>query len=595
MTTAVEIGAFWHRTSRKINFISASFSPLCVRAGRDFGAIFLGEVAGLLAEDPDLSRGISQIIIEGYDEVHESGDVAGILPAFQFVKDSGQFDSLFLPMFTKSVTHFLTPIINDLFQHKLSEYLTAAVKIEERELALASLWITDYAKRELTKALHFLIFKSKFTSICENRLKLVIEEHDTKTVSLLVRFARATDTIEAFTREFSFEFEAAAESCFKQECPIHELMNVHSALTDFCAESFNPQDARLLRKALEKGLNTSPDLAARLLAEQIDREFVNRLYVGRSTFEQLIAIFRMLNAKDVFEAYHHLLLSRRILMLKHRVATSDEIFLNELTIQCGPDYVRRFTIIFDDFQQSLDVLEKFKATIQSPALFRALVLSKAVWPNVDPKCGSVPASLQPLLSSFAEFYHSQFMNRRLQWNLEFARVKLSVRDGNSLKKFRCNGIVAVVLLALADAPLMGINEISKATNLESGDVEEVLKLLMSKRAGKLIVFTHRQYRVNVNISTNNEEVSIPLGFPTLPQTEACTTSTIENNRGSQVDAAAMMLMKQEKSMEKEELKRRLKEIVPFRLDEELFEKRMARLAQILYLKLDQSGMVHYLP
>jgi hypothetical protein len=48
-------------------------------------------------------------------------------------------------------------------------------------------------------------------------------------------------------------------------------------------------------------------------------------------------------------------------------------------------------------------------------------------------------------------------------------------------------------------------------------------------------------------------------------------------------------------MEKVDLKKRVKEMLEFRLDGELFEKRLAHLAKNLYLKLDPSGRVHYLP
>jgi hypothetical protein len=48
-------------------------------------------------------------------------------------------------------------------------------------------------------------------------------------------------------------------------------------------------------------------------------------------------------------------------------------------------------------------------------------------------------------------------------------------------------------------------------------------------------------------------------------------------------------------MENVDLRRKIKELITFRLDEEIFEKRLAHLAQVLYLKLDPSGRVHYLP
>jgi hypothetical protein len=50
--------------------------------------------------------------------------------------------------------------------------------------------------------------------------------------------------------------------------------------------------------------------------------------------------------------------------------------------------------LFEDPHQSLDVLDKFKAKAPSFSSFRALVLSKAVWPNLEPTPGFPPASVQ---------------------------------------------------------------------------------------------------------------------------------------------------------------------------------------------------------
>jgi hypothetical protein len=62
-------------------------------------------------------------------------------------------------------------------------------------------------------------------------------------VDLCAKFARATDTIESFTREFSFEIGSVVDSCFKKPNPIFEVMKLHRALTDFCSNSFSPQMA----------------------------------------------------------------------------------------------------------------------------------------------------------------------------------------------------------------------------------------------------------------------------------------------------------------------------------------------------------------
>jgi hypothetical protein len=222
-------------------------------------------------------------------------------------------------------------------------------------------------------------------------------------------------------------------------------------------------------------------------------------------------------------------------------------------------------------------------------------MSKTAWPTIDPIRGAVPPSIESTLAAFTDFYRSQIGTRRLQWTLEFSRVRLKVTNLVALKEIRCSGVVAVVLLAFGHATLVSANEITHVTGINTAQVEEVLKLLMSKRNGRILVSLHQRYRLNHDVSAENGCIAIPFQFPTLPKTEDSTKSTIDNNRGSQVDAAAMLVMKHEKSIEKADLKRRIKELIAFRLDDELFEKRLEHLGQILCLKLDPSGRVHYLP
>jgi hypothetical protein len=138
-------------------------------------------------------------------------------------------------------------------------------------------------------------------------------------------------------------------------------------------------------------------------------------------------------------------------------------------------------------------------------------------------------------------------------------------------------------------------EIAHKTHLDVSLVEEVMKLLQSKKSRRLVVFMHHKYRINYDVTTMDGVVSIPFSFPTLLKTDDTAKASLELNRGNQIDAVSMIVMKQQRSMEKVDLKKRVKEMLEFRLDGELFEKRMAHLAKNLYLKLDSSGRVHYLP
>jgi hypothetical protein len=156
--------------------------------------------------------------------------------------------------------------------------------------------------------------------------------------------------------------------------------------------------------------------------------------------------------------------------------------------------------------------------------------------------------------------------------------------------------MASVLLLLGKFEVLSGRELIEKLIMDPKELEEVMKVLKSRRSGRLVLFVHQKFRINYEAGIEGEVVNLPFGFPTLPApAEDKTKSTILLDRGFQVDGAAMTVMKQERSMEKVELKQRVKDILNFRLEEELFEKRLSHLAQNLYLKVDPSGRVHYLP
>ena len=107
--------------------------------------------------------------------------------------------------------------------------------------------------------------------------------------------------------------------------------------------------------------------------------------------------------------------------------------------------------------------------------------------------------------------------------------------------------------------------------------------------------THSCYRLNMENTATSELLSLPFTFPSLPKLEDTSKSAIQQSRAAQVEAAVMLIMKKERSMEKGELKAKVKDLLTFRLEDELYENRLTHLEKISLLKLDPSGHVHYLP
>jgi hypothetical protein len=364
---------------------------------------------------------------------------------------------------------------------------------------------------------------------------------------------------------------------------------------DFCSAAFSKSQVRLLRNALDKGFNTAPDAAARLLAEQIHVEFTTNPTVDSQTFEQLISVFRMLNAKDVFEAAHHILLSKRILMQKRHIVRADETFLAALTKQSGPDYVKRLGVLLNDLHNSTQILRSFQLRKGVPPGFSAIVVAKSAWPATEPSQGMPPPSIRQATNAYSDFYRTKFAARTLQWSLAFSRAKLAGAHGVAIREIRCGGTLAVVFLALAQMPLTA-EEIASRTGLTPGQVAALAKPLLSRGCGRVLFLMRGKYAINVDAVVPDGILNIPVAFPVVPAAEdERRKSAIDSNREWQIAAAIMVVMKRERSLEKGNLRQTVRSLLQFRMEDALFENRLAHLAQNLYVKLDTTGRVHYLP
>lgn len=598
LDTATGVGDYWASVMAKVNFITTAFSPLCTgtKGLCDLEQFFRDRMTSDWKNELPTFTQVTNVILDAYGPYRVNGEIESVRGAFKFARESGVFHDVFVKAFTSAVAGYLTPVLDKAFEGKLSEYLALAVDIDAEERKLAEPLVDSYAMNELQVEINNLVFASKLDQICKG-LKVFIDECDVKSIDLCAKYARATDKIKEFTRELSFEIELTTESCFKKENPMQDVMKVHEALTKFCAESFSAQHSRILRTAFDKGLNTSPAVAARLLAEAIHSRFIEQREVPKEEFEQFISVFRVLSEKDVFEAYHHMLMCRRILMMKNHIVQSDEVFLAELREQCGPEYTKRFDTMFKDLQDSMETMKAFRREQISSKLFNALVLSNEAWPQLTHTSSQAvwPPEIQDLLQRFSTFYVLRHEKRKLQWHAAFTRVKLQAKNIPNVREIKCNGLYAIILLLFNNLDLVDTVDLERRLDLPKEQVDRLLRVLKSKKFGRLLNYMNHWVSLNHANTVTDGVISLPFTFPSLPKHEDTATSSIQQNRACQVEAAVMLVMKKERSMEKGELKAKVKDLLTFRLEDELYENRLAHLEKITYLKLDPSGHVHYLP
>lgn len=569
--------------------------------------------------------------------------------ALQFMKDTGHlFETEFIPLFIDSIISEYTPIINQIFErHQTSNYngevlLNLKEYFEDidgiqRELNESikriSFVLSDSTISDIKISFQNLFFASKLDQICKSGLRNLIYNKDIETIEKCAELARLTDKINKFAHELSFDLESTVSNCFKespQNNPVRESIGYMNLLNQLIEKSFAKHD-RMLKEAFRKGFNVMPDLAARLTAEEVNYVFlhleiyttINKTaseneYFGNMKFmDNLMNLFKFLNRTDVFEVYHHLLLSHRVLMLKTSTLYADEMFAKWLREFCGVDYTQRIDTIFVDLHKSSKLIRQFneenlKKNNPTPNFFNALVLSQSSWIadklNFDDSKIKVPDSISPLLIQFSAFYLANNPNKRFVWSHYLSRVKLQINPNNqnsAIKEIQCNGRIATIFCLFNHSKYLKKSEIIEKLNGDEFIISEYLKIMKSKKTGKLLrqnkskdlYYLDLESAYALKIMDSNGTLSFPLLKMHAPKNEVVSTATtiIDQNCSQQIDAAIIRFLKFDHTMEKDVLKEKVRDQINFRLDDEMYEKELRNLSNRFYIRIDQAEKVHYLP
>ncbi|OHT06022.1 Cullin family protein [Tritrichomonas foetus] len=626
--TVYQLGSQWKNDINCINHLSSLMSPLCIKEMRlaYFDIIFSQEIINFFNKNSETFQKISNFIISEFlNNLNMADNIENLQNAFLFIYSTGDlFNNIFLPNFIHAQIEYYRPIVEDLFFKfdYLSDYFKEISNLENNiKNSITCLHLPNFAQNDLIVSFHHLVFAEKLDDICKRGLRHLILDKDHQTIEKCTEYARSTDTISTFTHELSFDFESVAEDCFKHTRPIKSVIEIMKTLGYLSKVVFNAEQAKMLKDFFDKGFNSTPELAARLLAEEINNIFLNDEeqqnpisnientiindsinHSNENNFKDkldiLIKIFRVLQCKDVFEAYHHLLLSRRILMLKSSVVHADELFAIELRNQCGPEYTKRIDSIFEDLHKSIQIAREFVCCSNSPKYFKVLVLNQANWTHMKQTPLEVPSCIRQSLTQFAQFYCMKNPKKKIGWNHHFSRVKLQVNNETGIKEIICNGISATILYLFNVNKKLTLKQICELCKGSENEIDECVKWLKTKKNGKIITFikNSNEIEINQNPKTDQQIISLPFISTTVPHAESERAKyQIGTFKANQIDAAIMSLLKKEKSMDKYELKTQIKSIITFRLEDELYEKELENLAKKWYLKLDASGRVHYLP
>ncbi|KAF1317887.1 Cullin family protein, partial [Globisporangium splendens] len=391
---------------------------------------------------------------------------------------------------------------------------------------------------------------------------------------------------------------------------VENLIALREKFVFFLSDCFfdDPQFYKSIKQGFEAFMNTNT-ICAGYLAQYIDE-----LLRSKNRFEddldtrvgQVIALFRYLQDKDVFEEFYKSLLAKRLLNSRGTSDEAEKIVISKLKAECGYQFTSRLEGMFKDMSISKDLMELFRKVgtgnalptsssskisgtvdyqVDPNALVPTLsvqVLTSGFWPTeMAPMC-TLPPELSKLAQSFETFYCARHNGRKLTWMPNMGSVDVratflgGVEDGTQRHELSVSTYQAVILMLFNQRQSWRFHDIAEWTRIETNDLKRHLislctpkyKILIKSSKGKRIDEEEDTFTINDGYKSKLHRVRIPLvsqkETSLLPALAGLVSTgmnnsadalppTVQEDRKHLVEAAIVRIMKTRKQMQHNQL------------------------------------------
>jgi cullin-4 len=225
--------------------------------------------------------------------------------------------------------------------------------------------------------------------------------------------------------------------------------------------------------------------------------------------EAVLDLFRLIQSKDVFEAFYRQDLSKRLLQNKSSSIDNERSFTSKLKSECGAGYVSKMEGMFKDIELSKDIMTTYSAFIEgrkndptfipsdSKVDMEVQILTTGYWP-LDKKYPDIilPSHLLTKQTEFETYYKSKYQGRRITWQPGVGNcvVKATFPKVNGPRDLIVSLCQAIVLLCFndddetTDEKRLTIIDVMKMSGMsDRTEAERILQSLSMGREGTQVL------------------------------------------------------------------------------------------------------------
>ncbi|KAK4058456.1 hypothetical protein OIO90_000615 [Microbotryomycetes sp. JL221] len=285
-----------------------------------------------------------------------------------------------------------------------------------------------------------------------------------------------------------------------------------------------------------------------------------------------VALFRFLVEKDTFEKYYNTHLARRLINQKSVSDDAERNMLAKFKVEAGSAFTKASEGMMKDIKLSEETLSEFKrqqarstTRLVAPFSMEPIICGTNNWPFGGVPTCTLPRILTQGVEAFSAFYNTKHSGRKLTFRPEHGHVEVKTRfkaRTHELTVSTYSMCVLALFESLGDEETLSYEEISRATNLETGELKRTLQSLA---CGKFKILTKHpkgrdvnesdSFSFNVAFMSNLTKIKIQTIANKVETSEERreTEERLEAERGTLCDACVVRVMKDRKTLQHQDL------------------------------------------
>ncbi|KAF0973036.1 hypothetical protein FDP41_008700 [Naegleria fowleri] len=286
-------------------------------------------------------------------------------------------------------------------------------------------------------------------------------------------------------------------------------------------------------------------------------------------FEQVIALFRHLREKDIFEKYYKTHLAKRLLNQRSQSDDAEKAFIAKLKQEFGYQFTTKLEGMFTDMRLSRETNESFKNYIERysnkkpPVDLSVQVLTTGYWPVTQSIAVTVPELVDKAANIFKEFYTNEHTGRKLTWQFNMGTCDVKANGYDKKYELNVSTFQMIILLLFNEKESLSYGDILQQTKIPMNELKRNIMALTVKTATHQKLLTNSSdktltkdsvFTVNNDFESKLIKVKIsPVVVKETKEQQEETKQKVDEERKWMLDAAIVRIMKARKTLEHRDL------------------------------------------